>query len=101
MIVQFTSYTGDGEGQTVGEGDAWIFSDGVLRKGRWIRPTRDVPTRYVDATGAAIRLRPGTTWVELLPTAGSVDVVAAPTPPPTVAPTTTLAPTTTKKKAGK
>ncbi len=101
VVVQFTPYLADGEGQTVGEGEAWIFSDGVLRKGRWVRPTRDVPARYVDASGAPIRLRPGTTWVELLPSTSPVDVVAAPVPPSTTVVTTTTttrAPTTTRKR---
>ncbi len=101
VVVQFTPYLGDGEGQTVGEGEAWIFSDGVLRKGRWIRPSRDVAARYVDASGAPIRLRPGTTWVELLPSTSPVDVVAAPLPPPTTVATTTTttrAPTTTRRR---
>ena len=39
-----------------------------LRTGRWVRPDKTQPARYVDAAGKPILLRPGRTWVELLPT---------------------------------
>ncbi|HEX9505212.1 MAG TPA: DUF3048 domain-containing protein, partial [Acidimicrobiia bacterium] len=31
VVVQFTPYTGAAEGQTVGQGDVWIFSGGTVR----------------------------------------------------------------------
>jgi hypothetical protein len=83
VIVQFTEYTGGGEGVVLGEGDAWIFSDGQLVRGRWVRPAVEQPAQYVDAAGQPINLVPGTTWVELLPIGGPVDVLpAAPPAPP-------------------
>jgi hypothetical protein len=97
VVVQFTPYTGEGEAQTVGEGDVWVFTDGVLRTGRWVRPDRAQPAKYVDAAGNVIPLRPGRTWVELLPTGSAVDVTDAPPPATTVAPVTTAPPTTRKK----
>jgi len=98
VVVQFTTYTGEGEAQTVGSGDVWVFTDGVLRKGTWNRPDKTQPAKYVDAAGNPILLRPGRTWVELLPVGAAVDVTAAPAPATTVAPVTTPTPTTTKKK---
>jgi hypothetical protein len=98
VVVQFTPYTGEGEAQTVGEGDVWIFTDGTLRTGRWVRPDRAQPARYVDAAGNVIPLRPGRTWVELLPAGSAVDVTDAPPPATTVPPATTAPPTTAKKK---
>ena len=80
VVVQFTPYAGEAEAQTVGEGDVWIFSDGTVRAGRWVRPDKAQPARYVDATGATIPLRPGRTWVELLPAGSVVDLVDAPPP---------------------
>jgi hypothetical protein len=74
VVVQFTDYAGVSNGQTVGQGEVWIFSDGVLRKGTWVRPDKTQPARYVDAAGQPILLRPGSTWVELLPTGAPVDV---------------------------
>jgi hypothetical protein len=98
VVVQFTHYANEGEGQTVGQGDVWVFSDGVVRKGTWVRPDKTQPAKYVDANGQPILLRPGRTWVELLPSDAPVDVVEGPpvtSPPVTAAPTTT---TTTKPK---
>ncbi len=80
VVVQFTRYSGEAEGQTVGEGDAWVFTDGTVRIGRWVRPDKAQPAHYVDDTGAPILLRPGRTWVELLPVGATVDVTHAPLP---------------------
>jgi Protein of unknown function (DUF3048) N-terminal domain/Protein of unknown function (DUF3048) C-terminal domain len=102
VVVQFTQYDGVSNGQTIGEGDAWIFTDGRVRKGRWIRPDREQPAHYFDANGLPILLRPGRTWVELLPANYAVDVEYAPPPATTTPPPTTLAPaTTTKPKRAK
>ena len=98
VVVQFTTYTGEAEAQTVGEGDAWIFTDGTMRQGRWVRPDRTQPAKYVDAAGNPILLRPGRTWVELLPVGNTVDVTPAPVPETTLPPATTAPPTTAKKK---
>ncbi len=98
VVIQFTPYAGEAEAQTVGEGDVWIFSDGVVRTGRWVRPDKAQPAKYVDASGNPIPLRPGRTWVELLPVGSAVDVTPAPTPATTVPPATTAPPTTAKKK---
>jgi hypothetical protein len=50
----------------LGEGDAWVFTNGKMVKGRWQRATLDDRTVFVDASGSEIRLRPGTTWVHLV-----------------------------------
>jgi hypothetical protein len=92
VVVQFTNYSGEAEAQTVGEGDVWVFSDGVLRTGKWQRPDKALPAKYVDGNGIPIPLRPGRTWVELLPVGAAVDVTQAPPP------ATTVAPATAKKK---
>jgi hypothetical protein len=100
VVVQFTPYSGDAEGQTVGEGDAWIFTEGTVRMGRWIRPDKTRPAQYVDGFGTPILLRPGRTWVELLPAGRAVDIALAPVPETTLPPatTTTTKPKSTKKK---
>jgi hypothetical protein len=100
VVVQFTPYTGAAEGQTVGEGDAWIFTDGTVRMGRWVRPDKAKPAQYVDGFGVPILLRPGRTWVELLPVGRPVDITLAPVPETTLPPatTTTTKPKSTKKK---
>ncbi|MET0276661.1 MAG: DUF3048 domain-containing protein [Acidimicrobiia bacterium] len=98
VVVQFTNYPNESEGVTVGEGDVWVFSDGTVRMGRWVRPNHDQPAKYVDGFGQPILLRPGSTWVELLPTGAPVDVEYAPVVTTVPPPTTTVAPTTTTKK---
>ena len=87
VIVQFTNYEGGvgqptAEGQTIGQGDAWVFSDGKVVRGRWMRPAKEQPAQYVDAAGKPIKLVPGRTWVELLPIGAAVDVTAPPPSPP-------------------
>jgi hypothetical protein len=96
VVIQSTTYTGEAEGQTVGSGDVWVFSDGTVRQGKWNRPDKTKPAQYVDAAGQPMLLRPGRTWVELLPVGAAVDIT--PGAPPATAPPTTVPPTTTTKK---
>ena len=102
VIIQFVdSYLPSPEAgsfNTVGNGDAWVFSAGKLVKGKWSRTSRTSPTQFTDASGAPIRLTPGRTWVEFDPPIAVFSGVAVvPGPPsPTTAPTTT--PTVKKKK---
>jgi hypothetical protein len=94
VIAQFIGYNGGpgasgAEGIVVGQGDAWVFSDGQVVKGRWVRPDQAAPAQYVDAAGKPIKLTPGRTWVELVPVGYGVSVVSPPPPPASVATTTT------------
>jgi hypothetical protein len=82
VIVQFTQYNGAGEGVIVGEGDAWVFTDGQVIRGRWVRSVREQVTEYFDAAGKKIRLEPGTTWVEFAALDDVVNVVPATPAPP-------------------
>lgn len=54
------------EAQTIGNGPAYIFSDGKAIEARWARTSSDQPVRLVTEEGRHIRLNPGNTWVELL-----------------------------------
>ena len=92
VVVQFTDYVGGAgnptaEGQSVGEGDVWVFTDGKVVRGRWTRPAVEQPAQYVDAAGAPIKLLPGRTWVHLLPIGEAVDVTPG-APAPAVTTTT-------------
>lgn len=51
-----------------GSGPAQVFRNGVEFSGSWVRPSLSDVTRYVTASGQTITLRPGNTWVELVPT---------------------------------
>ena len=53
------------EAQTIGFGEAWVYSEGHLVKGIWKRETRLDPFTLEDADGEPILLTPGRTFVEL------------------------------------
>jgi hypothetical protein len=80
VIVQFVSYVGvpgvpeSQQAVSVGEGEAWIFTDGHLVKGKWSRPDPARPAIYTDAAGKVVALTPGRTWVELPKPGDAVDV---------------------------
>ena len=55
------------EAAMVGEGDAWILTNGGLVAARWSKPSLEAVTTYVDADGNPVKLTPGRTWVALPP----------------------------------
>jgi hypothetical protein len=55
------------EGQLVGTGQVWVLTNGTMVPGTWSRSSLTSVTTWTDSTGQPIRLTPGTTWVELLP----------------------------------
>jgi hypothetical protein len=77
VIVQFTSYVSSGvndqfgkpipEAQFVGEGDAWVLTNGGLVAARWHKPALNAVTTYTDADGNPVGLTPGRTWVAVAP----------------------------------
>jgi len=78
VIVQFcehqaTDIVEDSNGATsiriimTGKGPAWLFRDGVVVKGFWERDGKYDLTRFVDASGKELALKPGQTWVEIVP----------------------------------
>lgn len=84
VVIQFTKYQATpfrdranaavDEAIAEGTGEAWMLSGGQLIKGRWNRPTLDDKTAYTDNTGVAIKLRPGRSWVMLMPAGQPVTV---------------------------
>jgi len=57
--------------QLWGTGPAVIFRDGLAFEGLWARPNRDDMLVFRDATGQIpIPLKPGNTWIELVPLEG-------------------------------
>ena len=55
------------EANVIGNGQAFVFRDGMVIRGRWIRRSSQDITRFEDRQGNEIALAPGTTWVELFP----------------------------------
>ncbi len=50
---------------TVGTGDAIVLRDGTIARGTWERRDERDAFHLTDASGAALRLSPGSTWVHL------------------------------------
>jgi hypothetical protein len=96
VVVMFIAYNEHNEGLMYGTGQAWVFSNGQLIRGTWARSYPGDPPAFYDANGKQIQFTPGRTWIELLPTGLTVDVV--PGAPTTLPPATT---TTTHAKKGK
>ncbi|MGI6207153.1 MAG: DUF3048 domain-containing protein [Anaerolineae bacterium] len=78
VIVQFvehqaTDIVEDTNGATsiriilTGRGPAWLFRDGVVIKGFWERTEKHQLTRFVTEDGEELELKPGQTWMELVP----------------------------------
>ncbi len=71
VVMMFVSYKSafddprSPEAVTVGKGDVWVLSNGVASGGTWERAKETDPFTFKDANGAAIKLTPGRTWVEL------------------------------------
>ena len=53
------------EAQTVGEGPAYVFSNGQYIEGRWKREYGIFPLEFYDLNGNPIALTPGNSWIEL------------------------------------
>jgi hypothetical protein len=51
-----------------GSGRALVCRDGVMIEGRWIQVAPGELIQYYDANGKLIPLRPGKTWIQLVPT---------------------------------
>jgi hypothetical protein len=75
VIIRYTAYGSSGvndqfgvpirEAQLVGEGQALVLTDGQAFDARWVKPSLEVPTRYVDESGGEVPLTPGRTWVAI------------------------------------
>jgi hypothetical protein len=51
-----------------GEGRAQIFRDGVMIEAKWVKPDIAGFVKYLYLDGSPVPLRPGQTWVEVVPT---------------------------------
>ena len=64
------------EVQLWGEGPAKILRDGQVYEGKWVRPDRHAPFRFVDAKGQDIPLKPGNSWWQIVPMDVKVNVAS-------------------------
>lgn len=58
---------------TIGSGKAYVFQNGVAIAGSWAKNSWDEQIKFYDESGAEIALAPGQTFVEAIPTYGSVE----------------------------
>lgn len=52
--------------KTLGSGEVWVYTAGVLIQGSWERTDPLKPYVFKDTKGVAIKLTPGRTWVEVI-----------------------------------
>ena len=70
VVIQFIQYgrsladLRSPEAVTVGVGEAWLFTEGNIIRGKWNRTDASLPATFT-ADGEEIRLTPGKTWVAL------------------------------------
>lgn len=80
VIVQFTPHRaipGDREGRIdvtlVGSGKGLVFTKGTVREIKWDKKSVRDRTRFTDASGNAIELQPGQTWIQVVPVGTTVE----------------------------
>jgi len=52
---------------STGEGRAQIFRDGVMLEAKWVRPGLNDFCQYLHLDGSPVLLRPGQSWIEVVP----------------------------------
>jgi hypothetical protein len=70
------------EAQVVGSGTAWIATNGTTIKGTWKKTALTSPTRFFDASGNAVVLTVGQTFVQVMPVGTKVGLTAGKLPVP-------------------
>lgn len=58
---------------TLGSGDAYVFQNGYVTRGRWEKNTVADQIKFYDENGTEVALAPGQTFVEAVPSYGSID----------------------------
>lgn len=58
----------------VGGGEAFVANAGRVLHGSWSKASRDEPIVLKADDGSEMRIAPGNTWIELVPTGGSVTI---------------------------
>lgn len=74
IILQYTQIININDSQDhigytmVGEGDAVFMFDGKVTRGKWVKTSRNVRTKYYNSAGEEIRFNRGKFWIYALPT---------------------------------
>ncbi len=59
----------------IGEGKASYLLGGHLAEGTWKKTAVEEPTMFYDEDGATVRLAPGQTWIQIVPTGTRVEIL--------------------------
>ena len=59
----------------IGSGEAWVSSGGKTIHATWSKDAPTAAIKLVDDQGVTLRLAPGNSWIELVPTEGSVTLI--------------------------
>lgn len=76
QIVKISSIDGDEKGRlelkNVGQGMGYYITHGKKVNIKWSKVTRTNPTKYTLEDGTPLKLNPGQTWIEIIPTQGGI-----------------------------
>lgn len=81
MSRSIVDSSGHNDYATTGKGIAFIFQDGEVVKGTWIKKSRTSQFSFVDGQGKSISLNAGQTWVSVIDSSSKVSHTA-PKPAP-------------------
>jgi hypothetical protein len=70
MRVDVVQFVGVPRTVMVSSGEAWVATGGKVVHGKWSKAGTADPIRFVTDDGVTIRLAPGNTWIEMVPTGG-------------------------------
>jgi len=72
VVVQYVKTSLEDESrlkmETIGEGEAMIFRDGLAIEAKWIKEGRNQRTKFYDLAGEEIKFNAGQTWIQIVPT---------------------------------
>jgi hypothetical protein len=81
IIIQFNnvySIKGDTAGRqdvkTVGSGEGYYIAEGKVIDIKWSKKDRFSASQYTDSSGRPLSLKPGRTWVQVVPMSGTVTI---------------------------
>ncbi len=60
--------------EMTGQGELWLFRDGVKIEGQWRKGSAEGRTIFYDQAGEELPLKPGKIWIEVVPLGKTIDV---------------------------
>lgn len=75
LRVPITTGYGVPKTELLGSGEAWVTTGGGTVHATWYKATATDAIQLIGDDGIVVRLGAGNTWIELVPTSGSVEIV--------------------------